>query len=173
MGLVTWIAIGVIVLVAIGLGVGVFFSGLVRGAQIVSQNPVVKNATSEAGKALTNASTTTLTTTNVYTTTTVQAQKTVYTSSEPVIIVVKNQGSQPVTFPSHTVILKAKNQGNGNTYIVSAAQDKNQLAPGDSLNITWDQRDSNDNLVSSGTYVVDVQENSNSIGTTTITIQQS
>lgn len=41
MGLLTWIAIGVIVLVVIGLGVGVFFSGLIRGAEIVAENPAV------------------------------------------------------------------------------------------------------------------------------------
>ena len=41
MGLITWIAIAVIALVVIGLGVGVFFSGLIRGAEIIGNNPAV------------------------------------------------------------------------------------------------------------------------------------
>ena len=48
MGILTWILLGVIVLVAIGLGVGVFFTGLLRGAEIVGENPAVQNASEEA-----------------------------------------------------------------------------------------------------------------------------
>lgn len=48
MGLVTWIAIAVIVLVAVGLGAGVFFSGLIRGAEIIGQNQAVQIAREEA-----------------------------------------------------------------------------------------------------------------------------
>src|SRR5918999_977390 len=48
MGLITWIAIAVIALVVIGLGVGVFFSGLIRGAEIIGNNPAVQNITQEA-----------------------------------------------------------------------------------------------------------------------------
>src|SRR5687768_7431914 len=48
MGLLTWILLGVIVLVAIGLGVGGFFGGLFRGAEIIGENPAVQNASEEA-----------------------------------------------------------------------------------------------------------------------------
>lgn len=48
MGLLTWIAIIVIILAVIGLGAGVFFSGVMRGAEIVSNSPVVQNITEEA-----------------------------------------------------------------------------------------------------------------------------
>ena len=54
MGLITWIAIVVIVLVVIGLGAGVFFSGLIRGAEIIGNNPAVQNVTREAKEFLDN-----------------------------------------------------------------------------------------------------------------------
>lgn len=47
MGLVTWILIGVLVLVILGLGWEAFFSGIVDGAQKVGDNPLVRNATGE------------------------------------------------------------------------------------------------------------------------------
>lgn len=52
MGLVAWIAIGVLVAVAIVLGVGLWASGLFKGAQIVT--PVINNATTEAKNAAGN-----------------------------------------------------------------------------------------------------------------------
>ena len=55
MGLLTWIAIAIIILAVIGLGVGVFFSGALKGAETVARNPVVKNATAETTTSLTNA----------------------------------------------------------------------------------------------------------------------
>ena|SRR3712207_2443290 len=48
MGLLTWIAIIIIILAVIGLGAGVFFSGVMRGAEIVRNSPVVQNITEEA-----------------------------------------------------------------------------------------------------------------------------
>lgn len=48
MGLVTWILIGVLVLVILGLGWEAFFSGIVDGARKVGDNPLVHNATGEA-----------------------------------------------------------------------------------------------------------------------------
>jgi flagellar basal body-associated protein FliL len=47
MGLLTWIAIIVIILAVIGLGAGVFFSGVMRGADIVWNSPAVQNVTQE------------------------------------------------------------------------------------------------------------------------------
>ncbi len=48
MGLLTWIVIIVIILAVIGLGAGVFFSGVTRGAEIVWNSPAVQNVTQEA-----------------------------------------------------------------------------------------------------------------------------
>ena len=57
MGLITWILLGIIVLVAIGLGVGVFFTGLFRGADRVAENDVVQNATEETQDFIDNRTT--------------------------------------------------------------------------------------------------------------------
>jgi len=167
MGLVTWIAIGVIILVAVGLGAGVFFSGLLRGAQIVSQNPVVQNATQEAAKA---AEKTDITSAN--TVTVVQSEKTVYKTSEPVVIVIKNNGNERIELPSSSAVLKVKNENSGKTYDVIITQTKAELDPGESVTITWDQHDASGATVESGTYSADVQTSSNTeIGKTTFTIQ--
>lgn len=48
MAWITWVIIAVVVLVILGLGVQTFLSGLWTGAQKVSSNPVVQNATGEA-----------------------------------------------------------------------------------------------------------------------------
>lgn len=55
MGLLTWVLIGVIVLVAIGLGVGAFFTNMFEGAEIIAENPVVQNATERAEDFINNA----------------------------------------------------------------------------------------------------------------------
>ena len=41
-------------IVVIGLGAGVFFSGLIRGAEIIGNSPVVQNVTQEAKEFLDN-----------------------------------------------------------------------------------------------------------------------
>jgi len=167
MGVVTWIAIGVIVLVAIGLGGSVFFGGLLRGATIVAQNPVVQNATHEAAKAAENTQITS--TSSVVS---VQPVKTVYTTSEPVVIIIKNTGNDKIVIPDSKTQLKLTNQDNGKTYIVTVPEDKSNVAPGDSITITWDEHDSSGNTVDTGRYNVNVQtEDQTSIGQTAITIQ--
>jgi hypothetical protein len=54
MGLLTWIAIIVIILAVIGLGAGTFFSGVVRGANIVWNSPAVQNVTQEVNEFVQN-----------------------------------------------------------------------------------------------------------------------
>jgi hypothetical protein len=54
MGLLTWIAIIVIILAVIGLGAGTFFSGVVRGANIVWNSPAVQNVTQEVNEIVQN-----------------------------------------------------------------------------------------------------------------------
>lgn len=48
MGLLTWIIIGVLILVVIGIGWQTFFSGILDGAKKVGDSPLVRNATGEA-----------------------------------------------------------------------------------------------------------------------------
>lgn len=48
MGLLTWITLGMIILAILGLGWQTFFSGVLKGAQKIGLNPVIKNLTNEA-----------------------------------------------------------------------------------------------------------------------------
>jgi flagellar hook assembly protein FlgD len=183
MGLVTWIALAVIVLVIIGLGAGVFFSGLLKGAQIVAQNPVVQNATHEALKTAENIHITTTpaaTTTTGNTVTIVQSEKTRYRTTEPVVIVIKNNGSDNVVLPGSSLTLKVKNQITDKIYDVVITQAKAEMKSGESISVAWDQRDNAGSAVGPGAYAVDVeapgsiQTNTNntiSLGQATFTIQ--
>ncbi len=55
MGLLTWIVIAVVVLAAIGLGVGTFLGGVWSGAEKVGENPAVEDATEEVKEFFSNA----------------------------------------------------------------------------------------------------------------------
>jgi uncharacterized membrane protein YqiK len=55
MGILTLVIIAVIVLAIIGLGVGTFFSGVMKGAQQVGNNPLIKNATGDVKQYIDNA----------------------------------------------------------------------------------------------------------------------
>jgi hypothetical protein len=182
MGLITWIAIAVIVLVIIGLGVGVFFSGLLKGAQIVAQNPVVQNATHEALKTVENThitTTPTVTTTTSNTVTIVQSEKTTYKTTEPVVIVIKNEGNGDLVLPDSSVILKVKNQVTDKIYDVVITQGNSELKSGESISVRWDQRDNAGTAVGPGTYSADVvalgsgqtSTSATSLGQATFTIQ--
>jgi hypothetical protein len=181
MGLVTWIAIAVIVLVIIGLGAGVFFSGLLKGAQIVAQNPVIQNATHEALKTAENTHITTsptATTTAGNTVTIVQSEKTAYKTTELVVIVIKNNGNDNVVLPDSSVLLKVKSQGTEKTYDVIITQAKAKLKSGESTSVAWDQRDNAGIAVGPGQYTADVEaigsgqnNTSRTLGQTTFTIQ--
>jgi outer membrane lipoprotein-sorting protein len=166
MGLLTWVLFGVIVLVAIGVGWGVFFSGLYRGAQVVSENPVVQNATQEATEAASNAADTRLSSSsNVVV---VHTERTVYKVKEPVIIVVKNEGDQKVAFSDSTPNIEIRNKDTGKTYDVTITQVKTELEPGESLTITWDYTDE----VESGQYTAVVTaEDGTKVGETAFTIE--
>jgi uncharacterized cupredoxin-like copper-binding protein len=166
MGLLTWVLVGVIVLAVIGLGWGVFFSGLYRGAQVVSQNPLVKNVTQDATKTIENATNTQLgSPSNVLV---VHTERTVYKLKEPVIIVVKNEGDEKVSFSDSTPSVEIKNKETGKTYDVTITHVKTNLEPGQSLTITWDQTGD----VNSGDYTAVVKaENGTKIGETTFTIE--
>ena len=165
MGILTWVLLGVVVLVVIGLGWGVFFSGLYKGAQEVSKNPVVQNATQEATKTAENAANSHLGTSNVLV---VHTERTVYKVKEPVIIVVKNEGNQKVVFSDSAPNVQIKNIDTGKTYDVTITQVNTELEPGQSVTITWDQAENPE----SGDYTAVVSAgNGTRVGETTFTIQ--
>lgn len=157
MGLITWIAIAVIVLVVIGLGAGVFFSGLIRGAEIIGNNPAVQNVTQEAKEFLDNniqGSGSSSSSSSVLVITTSEAR---YRIGEPVTITVKNIGDQTLTFPNSAVGLKIQNMNTGQMYNVAATQVTTELEPGASRMLTWNQEDGNDNNAPAGDYTATVQ----------------
>ena len=159
MGLITWIAIAVIVLVVIGLGAGVFFSGLIRGAEIIGNNPAVQNVTQEAKEFLNGNLQGSNNSSHVLVITTNEAR---YRIGEPVTITVKNIGDETLTFPNSAAGLKIQNMNMGQIYNVAAAQVMTELGPGASRMITWNQEDGNGNNVPTGDYTATVQTTSSS-----------
>ena len=159
MGLITWIAIAVIVLVVIGLGAGVFFSGLIRGAEIIGNNPAVQNVTQEAKEFLNGNLQGSSSSSSVLVITTNEAR---YRIGEPVTITVKNIGEETLTFPNSAAGLKIQNMNMGQIYNVAAAQVMTELGPGTSRMITWNQEDSSGNNVPTGDYTATVQTTSSS-----------
>jgi hypothetical protein len=157
MGLITWIAIAVIVLVVIGLGAGVFFSGLIRGAEIIGNNPAVQNVTQEAKEFLNGNLQGSSSSSSVLVITTNEAR---YRISEPVTITVKNIGDVTLTFPNSAEGLKIQNMNTGQIYNVAVAQVMTELGPGASRMITWNQEDGNGNNVPTGDYTATVQATS-------------
>ncbi len=154
MGLITWIAIAVIVLVVIGLGAGVFFSGLIRGAEIIGNNPAVQNVTEEAKEFLDNNIQGSSSSSSVLVITTNEAR---YRFGEPVTITVKNIGDQTLTFPNSAVGLKIQNMNTGQAYSVTATQVTTELEPGASRTLTWNQEGGNGNNVPAGDYTATAQ----------------
>ena len=154
MGLITWIAIAVVVLAVIGLGVGVFFSGLIRGAEIIGNSPAVQNVTEEAKEFL-RGNMQLSSNSNVLVITTNEA---IYRIGEPVIITVKNIGAEILTFPDSALGLEIQNINTGQTYNVAAAQVITELEPGASRTITWNQEDGNGSNVPTGNYTATVQQ---------------
>jgi flagellar hook assembly protein FlgD len=154
MGLITWIAIAVIVLVVIGLGAGVFFSGLIRGAEIIGNNPAVQNVTQEAKEFLNGNLQGSSSSSSVLVITTNEAR---YRIGEPVTVTVKNIGDETLTFPNSAAGLKIQNMITGQIYNVAAAQVMTELEPGASRIITWNQEDDNGNNVPTGDYTATVQ----------------
>lgn len=171
MGLITWIAIAVIALVVIGLGAGVFFSGLIRGAEIIGNNPAVQNVTQEAKEFLNNNIQGSGDSSSVLVITTSEAR---YRIGEPVAITVKNIGDETLTFPDSAGGLKIQNMNTGQMYnVVVAAQVTTELEPGASRTITWNQEDGNGNNVPTGDYTATVQTISSSASAQSVSAQVS
>jgi predicted aspartyl protease len=138
MGLITWVAVIAIVLVAIGLGVGVFFSGLFRGAEIVGQkigdNPAVQDARDEVEDFVEDRVDTGISSEVLVITT----NKATYDVGELVTITVKNIGDKALTFPDSSLGLEIEHVDTGQKYSVISAQVITELPPDHSKEITWD-----------------------------------
>lgn len=174
MGLITWVAIGVIVLVGIGLGWGVFFSGLTQGVEKVAENPAVQQATDEAAEFIDESIDTE--TSSIDRLVVVNTEKTVYTQQEPVVIIVKNEGNQTMQVSDSSIEVQIRNADDNSQEndVVVVSQVITELDPGESVTISWDQRDSNGNHVKSGKYVAivnNVPSEEESSRTTTFTIE--
>jgi hypothetical protein len=148
MGILTWILLGVIVLVAIGLGVGVFFTGLLRGAEIVGENPTVQNATDEARDFIGDSADSVAGGAPVALTT----DSTDYNIGDPVLITVENNDDESLTFPDAALGLQVQNTETDSEYSVMAAQVVTELGPGESKTITWQ-----DESAPPGDYVASVR----------------
>ena len=133
MGLITWILLGIIVLVAIGLGVGMFFTGLFRGAEIIGENPAVQNASEETKDFIEDK------VSNAFVI--ITTERSDYQRGDAILITVKNTGDEKETFPDAALGLRVKNVDTGRNYNVIAAQVITDLDPGESKTITW-QNDS-------------------------------
>jgi len=154
MGLITWIAIAVIVLAVIGLGVGVFFSGLMRGVEIIGNSPAVQNVTEEAKEFL-KGNMQSSSSSNILTIATNEAS---YRIGEPVMITVKNTGDQILAFSNSALGIQIQNTNTGQTYRIAAAQVLTELEPAATKTITWNQEDANGNNVPTGRYTATVQQ---------------
>jgi hypothetical protein len=129
MGLLTWILLGVIVLVAIGLGVGVFFNGLFRGAEIIGENPAVQNASEEARDFIEDRVDGALMI--------VTTDSPSYQRGDAVLITVKNNDDETKTFPDASLGLQVKNVESDQSYPLLSAQVITELGPGESKTVTW------------------------------------
>jgi hypothetical protein len=168
MGLITWIAIAVIALVVIGLGVGVFFSGLIRGAEIIGNNPAVQNITQEAKEFLNSNIQGSSISSNVLVITTNEAR---YRIGEPVTITVKNIGDETLTFSDSALGLTFQNTNTGQMYGVATAKVMTELIPGASKTLTWNQQDGSGNNVPAGDYIAIVQTISSSSSSQSVSAQ--
>jgi flagellar hook assembly protein FlgD len=130
---------------------------LIRGAEIIGNNPAVQNVTQEAKEFLNGNLQGSSSSSSVLVITTNEAR---YRISEPVTITVKNIGDVTLTFPNSAEGLKIQNMNTGQIYNVAAAQVMTELEPGASRMITWNQEDGNGNNVPTGDYTATVQATS-------------
>ncbi len=119
---------------AIGLGVGVFFSGLIRGAEIIGQNPAVQNTSEKAQEFVTGK--TDIDAKDVLGITTDEAN---YNQGEHLVITVRNIGDHTLTFPDSALGLEIQRVGSGQKYSIATAQVITELSPDESKKLTWDE----------------------------------
>ena len=134
MSLLTWIAIGVIVLVVIGLGVGVFFFRADKKTEIVAENPAVQNASEEAQEFVQDRVDPGVSGGGILIITT---SKFTYSVGEPVVITIKNNGDETLAFSDSALGLEIQNTNTGVEYGAPAAQVITELEPEQSKEIMW------------------------------------
>jgi uncharacterized cupredoxin-like copper-binding protein len=149
MGVLTWVIVAVVVLAVIGLGAGVFFSGLIRGAEIIGDNPAVQDATEETRDFIDDRVDTQVSTSDALIVTT---NEFTYERGEPVIITVRNNGDTALQFPDSAYGLEIQNADTGERYGLAAAEVITELEPGREAKITWEQEGS----VDAGDYTATV-----------------
>lgn len=171
MGAITWIAIGIIVLAVIGLGSGAFFSGVTRGAQVIGENPAVKNFTKEAENTIKQKVTDSIGLgnsgsedsskgTGVDKVIVLTSEKFIYNRGEPIVLTALNIGDKTLVFPDSTLGLQVTNMDTGQTYNVISLQVITELQPGQSKNITWYQEAPDRKPVEPGNYVAKIHTTS-------------
>lgn len=134
MGIMTWILLGVIVLVAIGLGLGVFFTGLIRGAEKIGENDVVQNASEETEDFIDDTIDVNADSSSIV----VTLGKPQYSRGDEVAFSVKNTGTENLEFPNAALGLQVKNDDTGMDYSPASAQVITELGPGEIKVVTWD-----------------------------------
>ena len=200
MGAFTWLLVAIIVLAVIGLGAGVFLSGITRGAQIIGDNPEVRNATNQAtdflknkikdsvglgdnagssdddnnnNKIPENSGSTSISSfrDNVLVLTSDQFS---YRQDEPVRLTAVNIGDKTLTFADSNLGLQITNEDTNKTYSVSSLQTTTHLQPNQSKTITWYPESSDRQPVESGNYIAKIHTaNVNDIGDPILSAQLS
>jgi hypothetical protein len=86
----------------------------------------------------------------------VKPNKSSFIPGERVIITVKNNGAEPLTFPDASMGLLIANVATKENFSFMAAQVLTTLQPGQSKNIDWDQRRFDGTQAEEGEYKVSV-----------------
>lgn len=163
MGILTWIIVAVVVLAVVGLGIGTFFSGVWRGAEVIGNNPAVQNVTdpvrdfvgetvgSGIGTEDTNekkegdAKMVALTT-----------SKAVYSKGEPVTFTVYNNADQALEFPNSVLGLEITNADTGEMIPIFSAQVITTIEAGQSKSMTLPLEGTDGQPAKAGTYLAKV-----------------
>ena len=87
---------------------------------------------------------------------TVRTDKETYSPGEVVNIIVKNSGTEPLTFPNSALGLKIENNITHEKYPIFSAQVITTLDSGGEKSLKWDQVDSSGNQVKEGNYMASV-----------------
>jgi hypothetical protein len=186
MGAITWIAIGIIVLAVIGLGAGAFFSGVTRGAQVIGENPTIKNFTKEAentikqkvtdsiglGNSESDGSNESTGVSSLDRVIVLTSEKFIYNRGEPVVLTAVNIGDKTLVFPDSTLGLQVTNTDTGQTYSVISLQVITELQADQSKNITWYQEAPDRKPVEPGNYVAKIHDTSGLIAQISFKIAQ-
>jgi hypothetical protein len=138
-GLLTWIVIAVVILAIIGLGVGTFFFGVMRGAEVTANNPVIQNATDQTKEFIEEKVNSGITEGNASEDTAILAltsEKTTYKVGEPVTFIIRNNAAEALAFPNSAFGLEITNVDTGQELPIFSAQVITSIEAGESKFIT-------------------------------------